>query len=143
MEREPSSAAVGRGKIGGMPEHWQTFGVCLLFHFIVPLLPFVVEVVRDGQIGQETLMVGSAVYVMAIGASSRNQLIFAISTALGLVYSLLFGLSTTMSAAGHLRGTRFVTWSVVAVVVFHLIERYNRHVIELAPYWEFMERRKK
>lgn len=121
-----------------MPNHWQQFLTCLGLHFLLPLLPFGWELIADGQVTPGTLTVGGAVYVLALGASSRNMLLFAIALIFALVYMLLDALLTAKNPFAMTYGARAVWWSMAAVVLIHVGERYNRHVMERTPYWEFI-----
>jgi hypothetical protein len=137
---EPASPAAGTKKrhLPRMPRRWQQFLVCCMFHFLLPLLPLGLEHYLDGRISPATLTFGSAVYVMALGASSRNEAIFGISVLLGLVYTSLFAMLRAGTPSIAITTTEsWVKWSVLFVVLCHLGERFNRHVIDRAPYWEF------
>src|SRR5688500_10558460 len=115
---------------GGMPGHWQEFVLCAIFHFAIPLLPFGMERVLSGHITPETLSVGAAVYVMALGASSRNKALLGISILLGLVYISLFSVLKGGVKPVGLDATSVVWWTMLGFVVIHLAERYYRHVVE-------------
>lgn len=43
--------------IPGVPDHWQNFGLCLMFHITLPLLPLGLEVWRTANVtaGSATL----------------------------------------------------------------------------------------
>lgn len=124
-----------------VPLHWQQFIVCCIFHFLVPLLPFAVELFADGRVSPGTLTVGTAVYVLAIGNSSRNAALFGISVALGIVYTILFGLLIGKVPVASSRGPDIVIWSVALFALFHGMERFGRHVMDREPFWEFTNRR--
>lgn len=124
----------------GFPAHWQQFINCCLFHFLVPLLPFGMEWFVDGRVSPGTLTGGAAVYVLVIGNSSRNAALFGLSAALGIVYTVLFGLVIGHVAVASARAPVFVFWSVAMFVLFHGVERFSRHVMDRSPYWEFTNR---
>lgn len=123
----------------GMPNHWQQFFTCIGVHFGLPLLPFLWEQVSDGRVSPGTLTVGGAVYAIAIGASSRNMFLFAITLICALIYMLLDALYTAKNPFALAYGNKAVWWSLGAIVLIHVGERYNRHVMERRPYWEFAE----
>lgn len=123
--------------IKGLPRHWQQFGVCLIFHFLVPLAPFGVEEFVTGRVGPETLTIGAGVYVLALGASSRNMVLLAVSVGLGLADSLLFGLLVGRIPDAATWAPTIGWASIVVMVLLHVLERFNRHVVERTPYWEF------
>ena len=125
-----------------VPEYWEQFGSCLIFHFIVPLLPFFVEWMGRGKVSPETLTVGAAVYVMAIGASSRSMFLFALSVLLSIVYSVLFGFVISGNTGVTANAPRIVGWSVLLVVLIHLVERIKRHIVQRTPYLEFIGTKK-
>jgi len=126
-----------------LPLHIQQFVVCCLFHFLIPLLPFAVEYFVDGRVSPGTLTVGAAVYVLVIGNSSRSAALFGISVALGIIYTILFGLVLGKVPAATTRGPFLIAWSVGLFVFFHGLERFKRHVMVREPYWEFANRRER
>jgi hypothetical protein len=90
-------------------------------------------------------------YVIAIGLSSRNLVILILGLVWGIVLAVISGVaseaslhaSTVQGREEHLNtataGASFWWVSVVgmgSMFLFHLCERYNRHVAERAPFLE-------
>lgn len=133
-------------KLAGLPNYWQQFFVCLTLHFALPLFPLLVEHLVTGSIAPVTIATASSVYVLAIGTSSRNVLLFVLSIALTIGYMVLLAMwertpQAVPAAGADTHGAHFVWWSLGFFVVFNLGERYNRHIMERAPYLEFLNAR--
>lgn len=126
-----------RRGVPGLPDHWQQFFACVVLHLFLPLsIPLLAEIFVSRHVNAETLTIGSAVYVMVIGTSSRNVLQLVISIALGFVFSLLFA----ALKSGSIKPDAIQPWMWIVIGLFvaaHAFERFNRHVMERAPYFEF------
>lgn len=127
-------------RVPGPPEHWQQFGVCLLFHFFVPLLPVLADAVAaGGRPSPSTLHLAASAYALSIGVSSRNVLSWGLFFVLGLVFAFSFGLSSVPAAAGLLGGSDTLpVGGIVLVFVIHLLERYNRHIVDREHFFPFL-----
>lgn len=121
--------------IPGLGSEHQQFVLCIALHFCFPLaIPFLAEALKDGSVSTKSLTLTGSVYLMSLGFSSKNQLIFGLSLLSGVVLVLLFGVSNvnTESIA------RWVAYfCFVLITISHLIERWNRHVCDGTPYFEF------
>lgn len=122
--------------VPSLPREWEEFFLCLVFHMMLPLLPVGIEQWQAGTVSAKSMTLGAAMYVIAIGGSSRSKLVFGITVAGSIVLSVLFGLlaGQVIPEAG---AGRFAAGSVAVVFVLHMMERYNRHVVEQIPYWSF------
>src|SRR5262245_61675308 len=116
-------------RVPGIPDRVQEFLLCILFHFLLPLMPLLAEVMVLGYVEGRTLLIFVAIQAVAIGVSSRSRLMFGSTIVIGLVYSLFFGLlagGSRMSALTYEIGC--VCMAVVMLI--HAGERYNRHVVD-------------
>lgn len=136
---EEAAAANNHNKarrLPGLPDHIQEFGLCILFHLLLPLLPLVIEWAVRGRILPGTLFLLLAVYPVTIGVSSRSRLLLGATIVIGLVYSTFFGISS-----GGMRivpNAYFVGYACLGcVILIHTVERYNRHVVDRELFWEF------
>ena len=119
-----------------MPDHWQQFALCLLFHLLVPCIPLGIEWVVLGHVENKTLLLFVAVYPLSIGVSSHSSLMFGITVVVGLVYSIFFGLISG-NVLLNPNIYRVGTVGLIALVLLHTCERYNRHVADQESFWEF------
>jgi membrane protein YdbS with pleckstrin-like domain len=85
----------------------------------------------------------AAMYSITIGTSSHSKLMFGLSIMMCIVYSVAFGLiagggATTQAEAGKAATSAyFALPAIVAIAIIHAFERFNRHIIDRAPYWNF------
>jgi hypothetical protein len=123
-------------RLPGIPEHIQEYLLCIPFHLLFPFLPLLVERIVLGHVEDKTLLLFLAVYPLSIGVSSRSRLLFGITVVICLVFSTLFGL-----ASGKIEmwgtGSQIGYTCLLAVMLIHACERYNRHVADRQPFWEF------
>jgi len=75
-------------------------------------------------------------YAISIGMSSRSRLIFGagvvISIIFAVAYGMLLGQAPPLTNCGKL-----ALGAIVFVFVFHGLERYNKHVADQEPFFEF------
>jgi uncharacterized membrane protein len=103
----------------------------------LPLLPLAFELWHNHTIKQETLSLAASMYAISIGMSSRSKLLFGLTLAISIFYSVIFGIQ---SSAGNQPGGQqpaLANVAIALVFVVHACERYNRHVVGRAPFWEF------
>jgi len=82
-----------------------------------------------------TVTLTTSLYAISIGLSSKNKMIFSLCLFIGIVFSVLFGLSHAPKPADV---ASFSYMAIALVFVTHAAERYNRHVIDCRPFLEFM-----
>jgi hypothetical protein len=76
-------------------------------------------------------------YAISLGVSSRSRLLFGIGIVVGFIFAAVFGKS--MGEGPEVSNEiAYPLITIFFVFLFHTLERYNRHVVERAPYWEFM-----
>ena len=123
-------------RIKGLPDHWEHFLSCLLMHVAAPFLPLALEKFFTDSVEDKSLFLFVAMYAMAIGITSSSRLIYSLTLLVGVAFSALYG----SVAKGHAlpastSGVAFVVLG--AIVLVHCMERFNRHVVDRAPFWEF------
>lgn len=138
----PATAPITPWRVPGPPDHVQQFGVCLLFHLFVPLLPLLAEAAAAGGApSSSTLCLAASAYALSIGVSSQNILSWGLFFVLGLMFAFLFGLSKVPAAAVGLRGADlFPKVGIVLVFLIHCFERYNRHIVDREQFFSFQGR---
>ncbi len=123
-------------RLPGIPEHIQEYLLCILFHLLFPFLPLLVERIVLGHVEDKTLLLFLAVYPLSIGVSSRSRLLFGITVVICLIFSTLFGLASGKIEMSR-TGSQIGYICLLAVMLIHACERYNRHVADRQPFWEF------
>jgi hypothetical protein len=119
-----------------MPSHWEQYSCCLVMHVALPFLPLGLEWIFSGSIEEKSVLLFVAMYAMAIGITSSSLLALFLTLIVGLVYCAGFGFVSSGKSATVLGGT--VAMVVLgAIVIIHAFERFNRHVTDRSPFWEF------
>lgn len=104
-----------------------------------PLLPLAAELIATHTVKLDALDLMASTYAIAIGFSSRTRLFVGICIFIALVFAVAYGLAV----GGHSDTGRRL-WPMLAIAfvfVFHVPERYNRHVADREPFWEFARSR--
>lgn len=123
-------------RLPGLSSLWQEYLLCLLFHMILPLLPIGFEFWLTGEIDDKTLALATSMYSIAIGVSLKIKLIFGLTILISIIFAMVFGILTDQSAS--LANSKFLAGGAIATVfVIHAGERYNRHVVDGLPFWDF------
>ncbi len=127
------------GRVPGLSPYWQDYFVCLLFHMLLPLMPLTLEYAFTAGIRPSTAHLTASLYAISLGASSRNKLLFALGVMVGFFFAASFG--QTVAAELQVGPAPGVLVYPLAAIVFifmvHAFERYNRHVVDRTPYWDF------
>jgi hypothetical protein len=121
----------------GMPDYWQQYVTCILFLFLIPLLPLVGLWYMDQHITEKEFLLTAAIYILAIGTSSKSKLIFALSVVFAILFTTACGRQVDLTGAIPLSEKILAVVAFLAVILPHLLERYNRHVVLRAPFIEF------
>ncbi|MBL0661734.1 hypothetical protein [Aeromonas caviae] len=124
--------------IQGVSEEITEFLTCIILHMLVPLLPFFLEVWKtQGNPTEATLAITASMYSISIGLSSRNKAIFSLCVFISILFSMAFGfiLSNTADSLPLVKFGSIAT--ILLVFGIHACERYNKHVVECIPYWNF------
>ena len=130
-----------------IPDHWQHYLVCLLFHLLLPLLPIGIEYFITGYLKTSTLTISAAMYAISIGTSSKSILEFGVCIAGSFIFAVMFGTNTAFEVGAPIE--KLIVWNnsktsaivfIIVVLVFHAVARYNRHVLLRQPFWEFIKK---
>jgi hypothetical protein len=129
---------------------WTSYFVAVLFLLLFPLLPLGAELLFTRQIAVASLALVTATYAISLSISSRNLAAWAVGFMPGFIFSTIFGWSSAPSSqlapAYRLdRGpaaTGVALWTpaamILAIFVWHLWERFVRHVRKNEPFPEFL-----
>jgi hypothetical protein len=123
-------------KIPGIPNYWENFWVSILLHLLLPLFPLAIELIQNGIISKNSLVLAASMYTISIGVSSRSRLMFAFTIATSVFYAFLYGIVSGQSTTTIAEPASII--GILATFIVHAGERYNRHVVDRAPFWEFM-----
>jgi hypothetical protein len=123
-------------RVKGLPPNWQDFLLCVLLHMALPFLPIILEHMIAGQVADKSLFLFTAMYPLAIGISSRNKLLFGIAVVTGIFFAVAFGVLTG-GGRSLLLASVAVKYCLGTIILIHLFERYNRHVVDRTPFWDF------
>jgi len=128
-----------RFRIPGLPYYWENFLASILMILLLPLLPLVIEWVRQGVINEASLALSASMYTISIGVTSRSRLIFAIAIFASVFYAFLYGSATDIASTYPLFLYKAAVWGIIFTFILHTLERYNKHVADRTPFWEFMK----
>nr|VFJ91758.1 MAG: hypothetical protein BECKH772A_GA0070896_1003417 [Candidatus Kentron sp. H]VFJ92971.1 MAG: hypothetical protein BECKH772B_GA0070898_1003617 [Candidatus Kentron sp. H]VFJ99581.1 MAG: hypothetical protein BECKH772C_GA0070978_1003317 [Candidatus Kentron sp. H] len=119
-----------------IPENWQSFLLSLLFHMLLPLLPLLIESWIRGTLGNHAITIVAAIYAMSISVSSKSRIFFGLYIFIGFMFSFAYGVTLVNEhALSNLAQYAFI--SITFVFLTHAGERWNAHVIDGEPYWNF------
>lgn len=123
--------------IKGISEETTEFLTCIILHMLVPLLPLIIETWKmKGVPTEATLAITASMYSISIGLSSRNKGVFSLCLFISFLFSMAFGL--IIGASGSLPLLKAgALLTIILVFIIHACERYNIHVVECAPFWNF------
>ncbi|MBK5073626.1 hypothetical protein I2492_09940 [Budviciaceae bacterium CWB-B4] len=122
---------------GPSPEFIE-FLTCIILHMLVPLLPLILELWKThGTATDATLAITASMYSISIGLSSRNKAIFSFCIFISILFSMAFGFILS-NAADSLPLVKYGSFATILLVFgIHACERYNKHVVECVPFWNF------
>jgi hypothetical protein len=119
-----------------LPEEWQHFILSVLYLTLLPLIPLALELWLKGKLSETSLTLVTAIFSVTIGASSNNRVLFGVGILLAIVFSSAFGV--VLNTAQPPNGTREACFVVLLLLsVFHIFERWNRHVVDGEKFWSF------
>jgi hypothetical protein len=104
---------------------------------LLPLLPLLIEAWLKGSPTESTTAITASMYSIAIGLSSRNKAMLGLCILVSIIFSVVFGV-VSASEASKLNDVKFYSGlSIFFVFLIHVFERYNRHVVDCIPFWDF------
>jgi hypothetical protein len=97
------------------------------------------DIITIDTISSKSLALYASIYSVSIGAASRSRLIFGLAILGSIFFASLFGLAAgyAFSYADY----RWLTIGYLAVIsCIHGAERWNRHLFEKKPFFQFMRK---
>lgn len=128
-------------RVPGIPDHWQNYLLSVIFHMALPLLPLGLELITTGKLEDKSIILIAALYGITVGVASASGLMFGFGVVIGIVFSSVYGVTEAGAKVAAL-SVGFAKMSMVIVFVAQILERYNRHVVDRHPYFEFMKSKK-
>lgn len=123
-------------RIPGLPDHWQDFFSCILMHVAAPFTPLLLEYWFTGAIDSKSLYLFVAMYSLALGITSCSLLLFGATFLVGFMYSAAYG-TIVRGGSPLIEADGIALFAVAGIALVHCFERFNRHVIDRTPFWEF------
>lgn len=124
--------------IPSLPDHWQNFCLCLIFHISLPLLPLGLELWRTGAVTASSATLVASMYAVSIGVSSRDKLLFGLGIIIAIIFATAFGTCLGPQQPGLPESVSLSLYSIGLMMLCHIFERYNRHVVDRTPFWTFV-----
>ncbi|HCR4428813.1 hypothetical protein [Morganella morganii] len=126
-------------RIPGVSKEWSNYLLCLLLHMCLPLLPLGFEMILRPEHSPsiQTLNITAAFYAISIGLSSKNVAMFGLGVFISVCFSAVFGI---VSSNPNLNDSLYFyspIWCIVIIFIIHAGERYNRHVADCTPFFDF------
>lgn len=112
--------------------------LCLVLHLTLPLLPMLIEWWKNHSISEGTATLTASMYAITIGLSSRSPLLFGLGIIMSLLFSVAYGIALSVDKGDGLDESTFASLTaIVFMLVFHALERYNRHAVDKTPFLDF------
>ncbi|KAF1073266.1 hypothetical protein MKHDV_03725 [Halodesulfovibrio sp. MK-HDV] len=120
-----------------LSDEWCNFLTCIILHMLLPLLPLFLEYwFRNGTPAETTYAITAAMYAITIGLSSESTTMLGLCILICIVFSALFGVVCTETThPSHI--TTASSASIICIFTIHVLERYNKHVVDCNPFWIF------
>lgn len=116
-------------------DYWEDFFLSIIFVLILPLVPFIIELWRNGQVATAELMLTASMYAISVGLSSSSRLMFGITLIMGLLFGMAYGWEKGQN--GPMPSSNLIGYASVTIVfVVHVLERVNTHFVKQTR-WDF------
>lgn len=115
-------------------DHYQEYGLCILFHLMFPLVPMCLEQWISGSISSKTLLLSTAIYAIAIGNGSCYRFMLGLGVFIAFIFCVLFGvISAGITNLPNVDISAKVT--LIFLFLSSLVEKYTVHVSEEKMFW--------
>jgi hypothetical protein len=117
-------------------QHYQHFFSCFLLLFLLPLVPLLIEFLTGGEVKEASLSLVACLYILRLGATSRNFGFFIAAICVSILQAISFG---QLTAGKHwvVNNTLISTISIGLFFLGQLLERWVIHIKEKQPYFQF------
>ena len=129
-------------RLAGRPAFWSS----VFFLLLLPWLPLLAELGTTGEVEPSSLQIFVALYGLGLGSASRWEILFGFGVVVAIIFSVSYGsiLATANATAagpgGVFDSALWVPFSIIvgiALAIAHGAERYTRHVLNEAPFFEW------
>lgn len=112
-----------------------------------------IEQICTSNVTQQSSTITAAIYTITTGISSEQEWQFGLSIVSSLVFSALFGFVIFIAQPRLAENPEIILAQRNAVIKFspflgitmisilHGFERFNRHVVDKKPYWNFSQKK--
>ena len=148
-----SADLIKQGRKISLPDHWENYFTCILLHMLLPLLPIIIEFIINKSVKQESLTLTASMYAITIGISSKSKSQFGLAVVVSLIFAICYGAdihrassheswanggSNSVKEVESIINLRtFALCAIGLTFLFHVIERYNRHIVDRASFFNF------
>jgi hypothetical protein len=115
----------------GFAMRLQSFVLSLLLQMGLPLLPLVVEFLRNGLVSERSVAVTSGMWVIGVALSSDVPFILWGGTVAGVTLAVTLGVTEGQTVTSHFPKMPIYTMGVMGIV--YLLERLYKHMWVGAP----------
>lgn len=120
----------------------QKFIAYIILNLLIPLLPFIFEIHYTECLTYKTFILGAAMYGFALAMGTNNVASFALSLFYAIFMTASFGKYDPILPITNIF-KMYQFYGLVIIILWNIIERYNRHIIEKEELFSFMQGGKK
>jgi hypothetical protein len=120
-----------------LSEPWEHFLESVIFQITLPLAPIIIELLLTRDLSPTSANLAAAMYLITIGVASRSRALFALGVTGSIILASIYGWSARANHPGAAHAETPISMSIWIPVTsigimlsIHLIERYNRHVVD-------------
>jgi len=135
---DPASSPPTRARLNGPDEPMQEYFNCIGFHFALPWVPVLIQLGTTAAVTAVSLDLFGFLYVLGLGVTSKSKGLFGVSMVVAILFLVMYSMAIGASAA-HAPFVDSLVLPLIGLatmIVAHLAERYNRHVVDRAPFLE-------
>lgn len=128
-------------RVPGLPQSWQQLLLAVAFVLFWPMAPLVIDLIFFSEVHDVTLFLTAGLSIIGIGIASKSLLQLGFTIIISVGYMMAYGAIALHPNDVHSAQTTMswvLRWLPLSLcLIWHLFERYNRHVVDLERFWEF------
>ncbi len=113
---------------------WRSFSFSFIFIILLPLFPLLLEYLSTGTYFVSVKSIALAVAILVIGIGSTSNDLFQLI--IGLFFGIIDSSIYTHISNSDIIGICIITITCI-IMIWHLLERYDRHLIKGQRFFEF------
>lgn len=118
------------------PPPVENFFLALLFLVFLPLLPIGFEFWTRSSVTISTLSLTAAMYSLTVGATAGQRWIFGFCIVASLIFSMVFGISTTGAPLPPHAGEAS-SYGILLAALLQITTCWNRYLAAKTEFWDF------